>query len=98
VGVYELFLKNNGENSQERHLRPSVYAKIIQTKNLLQKGVDPAEFESRGGLDLETYNVLQQNWQNLEQRMEDRKQEIITKYGSLKAAPISTGLKTLWFF
>ncbi len=86
-----MFLKNNGENSQGRHLRPSVYAKIIQTKDLLQKGVDPAEFESRGGLDLETYNVLQQNWQNLEQRMEDRKQEVITKYGSLKAAPISTG-------
>jgi immune inhibitor A len=86
-----LFLKNNGENSRGRHLRPSVYAKIIQTKDLIQKGVDPSEFESRGGLDLETYNVLQQNWQNLNQRMEDRKQKVIAKYGSLKAAPISTG-------
>lgn len=49
----------------------------------MEKGINPKEFRAKGGLDKKTYDGLKGRW--------NRRQGIISKYGSLKAAPISTG-------
>lgn len=86
-----MFLNNTGENCLERHLDPSIYERIKKTQLLMQKGINPEEYRSRGGLDLETYNALQQRWQDQDQRMGELKQQVRSDYGSLKAAPKSIG-------
>jgi len=86
-----LFLKDSGLSSLERHLHPSIYKRIRKTKKLLQTGIDPEEFRSRGGLDLETFYALQQRWQDQELRMDKLKQEIRSTYGTLKNLPSSVG-------
>jgi immune inhibitor A len=90
-GIMNLFLKDWGGSSQETHLHPSIYKRIRITKKLLRKGIDPEEFRSRGGLDLETFRALQQRWNDQKQRMDKVKQEIRSTYGTLKNAPISVG-------
>lgn len=75
----------------ERHLHPSVYQKFDKTRKLKEEGVNPVEFRKRGGLDEKTYESLIQRWESQKQLIEDRKQRIISKYGSLKAAPLSAG-------
>lgn len=73
----------------DRLLDPSIYKKIFKTRELIGKKIPPSEFLNRGGVDLDTYNALQQRWQEQQQLMEDHKKEVIDKYGSLKAAPLS---------
>lgn len=75
----------------ERHLHPSVYKRFDKTRELKKKGVDPDEFYDRGGLDEETFEALKNRWKGQKQAIEDRKQGIISKYGSLEAAPLSAG-------
>jgi immune inhibitor A len=91
LGVTDLVLKVLDESPLERHLHPSIYEKIRKTNDLIQKGIDQSEFRFRGGLDLETYNALQQRWHHQEKDIEEREQEIISKHGSLKNAPSSMG-------
>lgn len=75
----------------ERHLHPSVYYKFNKTRELKKEGVNPEEFRERGGLDEKTYKALIQRWKSQKKEIEDREQNIISKYGSLKAAPLSVG-------
>ncbi len=75
----------------ERHLHPSIYKKIRKTKKMLQKGIDPKEFSYRGGLDLKTFNALQNRWKKQQKSIEERKEQIISTYGSLKNVPSSSG-------
>ena len=86
-----MFQKDLGNTALETHLHPSIYKRIRKTKKLRKQGIDPEEFRSRGGLDLETYNALQQRWQDQEQRKDKIKQEILSKYGTLEDVPISDG-------
>lgn len=75
----------------ERHLHPSVYQKFNKTRKLKEEGVNPGEFRKRGGLDEKTYEALIQRWKRQKQLIDDREEKIISKYGSLKAAPLSAG-------
>jgi immune inhibitor A len=85
-----LFQKTDNQ-ANERHLHPSIYKRIRKTKELINEGIDSEEFRSRGGLDLETFNALQQRWQDQKQRIDKVKQEILSTYGTLKNVPISVG-------
>ncbi len=76
---------------RERLLHPSVYKRFNKTRELIEEKVDPVEFRYRGGLNLNTYNALQQRWQKQQKIIEDHKKEVIAQYGSLKAAPLSLG-------
>ncbi|HTX61061.1 MAG TPA: M6 family metalloprotease domain-containing protein [Methanobacterium sp.] len=75
----------------ERLLNPSIYKKFNVTRELIGKQIDPEEFRYRGGLDLTTYNALQERWQSQHQIMENNKKDVISQYGSLEAAPLSLG-------
>jgi immune inhibitor A len=86
-----LVLKYWGKNPFERHLHPSIYEKIRKTEILLRNNVNPKDFVSKGGLDLETYEALQYKWQDHKKQMEENKQKVINTYGSLKNAPLSVG-------
>ncbi len=81
----------NEKTVKERNLHPSVFKKVITTQDLIKKGVHPDEFISRGGLDLKTFNSLKKKYKHKKQLIEGKKQKIISKYGSLRAAPISIG-------
>lgn len=90
-----MFSQIRGIRADERHLHPSVYKRIRKTKELLQKGVDPKEFETRGGLDLDTYQALETRWLEQQQRMDEAKKEVIAQYGSLKNAPMTGPCKKI---
>lgn len=75
----------------ERHLHPSVYRRFNKTRELKEKGVNPEEFLKQGGIDEKTYEALKQRYKSQKQAIEDGRENIITRYGSLKAAPLSAG-------
>lgn len=72
-----------GQNPKFRHLHPSIYKKIRNTKKLIENNVKPEDFVDRGGLDIETYEVLQQIWEEKSNIIEENNQEIMNKYGSI---------------
>lgn len=78
------------KKAQSRHLNPSVYKRIRKTENLIQKGMNPEEFRTRGGLDLKTYQALQKRWKDQEQRMEEYKEKI-----QIKDAPTTGPCKNI---
>jgi len=41
--------------------------------------MNPEEFRTRGGLDLKTYQALQERWKDQEQRMEEYKKKVQLK-------------------
>lgn len=75
----------------ERHLHPSVYQKFEKTRELKEKGVSPDKFLELGGLDDKTYEALRDRWKIQKYEQENRKDKIVSKYGSIKAAPLSAG-------
>lgn len=86
-----MFLKEEDKICHNRHLHPSIYRKIVKTKDLIQKGIDTKDLREKGGLDLKTYKALKERWKDQKQFMENSKQKVLTKYGSLNAAPLSVG-------
>ncbi|MGZ7109714.1 MAG: hypothetical protein ACXVHW_12155, partial [Methanobacterium sp.] len=86
-----MILKHLNEKCLKRHLHPSIYDKIELTESLLKKGIAKEDLKSLGGLDYDTYNALQRRWEAQVQRSMEYKQEVRTKYGSLKNAPPSVG-------
>ncbi len=70
-----------------RHLNPLIYKKVMNTKKMINDGVNPQEFINRGGVDLNTYNTLQQMWQDKNDTIEASKQEGTTADGK----PITIG-------
>ena len=70
-----------GNYPKFRHLNPQIYKKVMNTKKLINDGVNPQEFVDRGGVDINTYNTLQQLWQDKNDAIEASKQEGITVEG-----------------
>ncbi len=68
-----------GSYPKFRHLEPSVYKKIRNTKKFIQQGIHPNEFVNRGGVDIETYNTLLQIWQDKNEVIETNKVELNDK-------------------
>ena len=64
-----------GNYPKLRHLNPQIYKKVLNTKKLISDGVNPQEFVNRGGVDLNTYKVLQQMWQDKNDTIEASKNE-----------------------
>ena len=64
-----------------RHLNPQIYKKVMNTKKLISDGINPQEFVDKGGVDINTYNTLQQLWQDKNDAIEASKQEGIIVEG-----------------
>jgi immune inhibitor A len=86
-----LFQKNLSKTVEERHLHPSIYKKIIKTRDLIHKNVDHGKFRAEGGLDLDTYQSLKIRWLDQENRIKEKKQQLIDEYGSLEDVPPTIG-------
>jgi immune inhibitor A len=77
-----------GNYPELRHLNPLVYKKILNTQKLISDGVNPQEFVNRGGVDLDTYNTVQQLWKDKNDVIESTKQkEIIVEGKPVKTSP-----------
>ena len=77
-----------GNYPKFRHLNPLIYKKIINTEKLISDGVNPEEFVNRDGVDLNTYNTLQQLWKDKNDVIEASKQEgIIVEGKPVKTSP-----------
>ena len=64
-----------GKFPKLRHLNPVVYKKFKNTRKFIEEDIKSEEFVDRGGLDLKTYNTLQQIWQDRDYLIKASKQE-----------------------
>ena len=64
-----------GKFPKLRHLNPVVYKKFKNTRKFIEEDIKSEEFVDRGGLDLKTYNTLQQIWQDRDYLIKASKHE-----------------------
>ena len=92
----------SGNYPKFRHLNPTIYQKVVNTKKLISHGVNPQEFVNRGGVNLNTYNTLEQMWKDRNDAIEANKKEKIivegkpaTKSPCTKIEPVVGNKKAL---
>lgn len=84
------FQSNIDVNTTLRHIHPSIYKKLRKTKKLWIQRINPFYIRSKGGLDPESFAILEKRWHDQDREIQRLDKGISKSYGGYQKVPKSS--------